>query len=213
MADAPSSKSDAPAGDQVAAGGSRLLVDVGPVAIFMIVYNVARARLPEPDKGDAIFLATGVFVVASLAAAAYSWIKDKRIAPMLMVSTVLVTFFGVLTLLLQDALFIKIKPTIVNGLYAAVIFGSLLVGANIWKTLFSSFFTLPDPAWRTLAIRWGCFFVFAALLNEVIWRNFSEAFWANFKLLGMIPLFFGFAILNVPFIMKHTPEEAKDDGV
>ncbi len=131
---------------------------------------------------------------------------------MLIVTAVVVLFFGGLTLALHDALFIKIKPTIINLLYAAVIFGGLLFKQNIWKMLFRSAFDLPDKAWTILAVRWGAFFVFLAVLNEVVWRNTSEAFWANFKFFGVFPLTIAFALANVPLLLKHQAPEEKPEA-
>ncbi len=191
---------------QTAAGGLKILTDVGPIALFMIVYNIAYRSRPD----DAIFIATAVFIVATLAALAFTWFRERRLSPMLLVTAVIVTVFGGLTLALQDALFIKIKPTIVNLLYAAVIFGGLAVGRNVWKMLFNSVFDLSDRVWRILAVRWGAWFVFLAILNEVIWRNFSEAFWANFKFWGVLPLTVLFAFANVPITLREQERRAAE---
>jgi intracellular septation protein len=189
-------------------GMTQLLVDLGPVIVFMLAYNLGGRFVAE---GQEIFLATGVFLVATLAAVAYAWIVQKRLPPMLIVTAVIVTVFGGLTLILHDALFIKIKPTIVNLLYAAVVLGGLAVKQNVWKMLFQSAFpALPDKVWNAFALRWGLFFIFLAGLNEFIWRNFSEAFWANFKVLGVMPLTFLFMLANMPLLMKHMPKEEKD---
>ncbi|MEM6627748.1 MAG: septation protein A [Pseudomonadota bacterium] len=220
------------AADSASAGetlgqGAKLLVDIGPVAAFMIVYNVWNS-VQKPDKAafdvtsqayalavaeasrSAIFVATGVFMVATLIAIAYSWIKEKRISPMLMVTGVIVAVFGGATLYFQNALFIKLKPTIINGLYAAVILGGLAVGYNVWRMLFQSAFVLPSKIWDTLAFRWGLWFVFLAILNEVVWRNFSEAFWANFKLLGVLPLTLIFTFANLPITQKYLGKTDED---
>lgn len=181
----------------------QLLVDLGPVALFMLTYNLAH-RFDEPR---AIFWATGVFMAATLAGLAYARFVQKRTPPMLIVTAVVVLLFGGLTLALHDALFIKIKPTIINLLYASVIFGGLLFRQNIWKMLFRSAFDLPDKAWNILAVRWGLFFIFLAILNEVVWRNASEAFWANFKFFGVFPITIAFALANVPLLLKHQPKE------
>jgi intracellular septation protein len=103
-------------------------------------------------------------------------------------------------------MFIKIKPTIINLLFAGAIFGGLLVRQNVLKILLRISIDLPDRIWTILAVRYGLFFVFQAVLNEVIWRNFSESFWANFKLLGVMPIHFAFVALNVPLIMKHMKD-------
>ncbi len=186
-------------------GGGQILVDLGPVIIFMLTYNLSRGRVPE---GEEIYLATGVFLVATLIAVAYAWFRQKRLPPMLIVTAVVVTVFGGLTLALHDPVFIKMKPTIVNLLYAGVILGGLAVKQNLWKMLFEGAFpALPEKVWTTFALRWGVFFLFLAGLNEFIWRNFSEAFWANFKVFGVMPLTFLFMLANMPLLMKHMPKD------
>ena len=194
---------------RTAGQGARLLVDVGPVIVFVVIYNLARRFRPD----DAIFIGTGVFIVATLIALGYARLKQKRFPPMLVVSAVIVTLFGGAAIIFRNETFVYIKPTIINLLYAVAIFGSLLVRQNIWKLLFGSVFALPDRIWTILAIRWGLWFVFLAVLNEVIWRNFSEPFWANFKLVGVLPLTFIFALANVPITMKHAidPDENAND--
>ncbi|MBL8559333.1 MAG: septation protein A [Hyphomonadaceae bacterium] len=190
-------------------GGGQIFVDLGPVIIFMLTYNLSRGRVPE---GEEIYLATTVFLIATAAALAYAWFKQKRLPPMLIVTAVVVGVFGGLTLALHDPVFIKMKPTIVNLLYASVILGGLAVKQNVWKMLFQSAFpALPDKVWTTFALRWGLFFIFLAGLNEFIWRSFSEVFWANFKVFGVMPLTFVFMLANMPLLMKHMPkdEEAK----
>lgn len=202
MTDAP-----APAAEKKSASGgmAQLMVDLGPVVVFMLTYNLGRRFVPE---GQEIFLATGVFIAATLAAVAYAWFVQKRLPPMLIVTAVIVTLFGGLTLALHNALFIKIKPTIINLLYAGVILGGLAVKQNVWKMLFQGAFpALPEKVWTTFALRWGFFFIFLAGLNEVVWRNFPEAFWANFKVFGVIPLTFVFMLANMPLLMKHMPKE------
>jgi intracellular septation protein len=186
-------------------GAGQIFVDLGPVIIFMLTYNLARGRVPA---GEEIYLATGVFLAATLIAVGYAWFVQKRVPPMLIVTTVVVSVFGGLTLALHDPVFIKMKPTIVNLLYASVIFGGLAVKQNLWKMLFQGAFpALPDKVWMTFAVRWGLFFVFLAGLNEFIWRNFSELFWANFKVFGVMPLTFLFMLANMPLLMKHMPKD------
>ena len=190
------------------AGASQILTDLGPALLFMVTYNLAN-RFGDP--ADAIYWATGVFIPATLAAIAYAWFKQKRLPPMLIVTAVIVIVFGGLTLYLRDPIFVKIKPTIINLLWAAVIFGGLLVRVNVWKLLFQSAFpALPDKTWTVFAIRWGLFFIFLAALNEYIWRSYSEVFWANFKVFGMIPITLAFMALNLPLLMKHMPQDKKD---
>jgi intracellular septation protein len=206
MSDKPSAPANENAPQQK--GGGHLLVDLGPVGVFMVAYNLANRFAA---KGEAIFWATGLFVVATLVALAYAWFVQKRAPWVLIFTAAVVLLFGGLTMALHDPIFIKIKPTVVYLFYAAVIFGGLIFKHNIWKRLFAGSLTLPDDVWRTLAIRWGGFFIVMAGLNEFVWRNFSEATWVNFKFFGAFPLIFLFGLANAPLMMKHTAEPDKND--
>jgi intracellular septation protein len=189
-------------------GLARLLVDVGPLVIWIIAYNVASRTAPD----EAVYIATGVYMAATLAAAAYAVIREKRMPLMLAVTAVIVVIFGGATLIFHNATFAYVKPTIIYSLFAVGIFGSLAVRQNVLKSLLGSAFNLPERAWRIYGIRWGLWFVFLAILNEVIWRNFSEQFWANSKL-GFVVLVLLFSFANMPFILKHQiePEPPTDE--
>jgi intracellular septation protein len=203
-----------PGAARSAAGhAGNLWTDLGPVVSFVLVYNLVR-RFPEeggalrPD--DAIYWATGVFMAATAAAIGWSLLKGRRLPPMLMLTGAVVFIFGGLTLYLQDPRFAYYKPTIINLLFAGVILGSLAIGRNIWKTAFEHAFRLPDWAWKVFALRWAAFYVLLAVINELIWRNFSEDFWSNSKLFLTLPLSLGFMFANLPFLMKHQIPD--DDG-
>lgn len=193
-------------------GAGNIWTDIGPVLVFVIVYNVVR-RFPEGQgalsKENAIYWATGTFMVSVAAAIGWTLSQGRKLPPMLMITGVVVLVFGGLTLYLQDPRFAYYKPTIINLLFATVILGSLAIGRNIWKTAFEHAFQLPDRAWRTFALRWAAFYVVLAVVNEVIWRTQSEDFWSNSKVFLTIPLAIGFMMLNVPFLLKHQiPEKA-----
>jgi intracellular septation protein len=194
----------------VAAGGAaQILVDFGPVALFMIAYNLAHRGA---YAAHAIFIATGLFMAATLAALIYAIAVQKRTPPMLIVTAVVVAIFGGLTIWLHNPVFIKIKPTIVNLLFAAAIFGGLAFKQNVWKILLQGSLDLPERIWTIFALRYGFFFVFLAGLNEVVWRNFSESFWANFKFLGVMPITLAFAVANIPLLVKHIKKvDAPED--
>lgn len=175
----------------------KLILDFGPLALFFIGYR----------SGD-LMLATALLLGGTVISLAVTYALEKTIAAAPLVSGVLVAVFGGLTLALNDELFIKMKPTIVNLLFAAVLIG----GALIWKKgllkfIFEMAFTLSDAAWRTLSIRWAIFFIFLALLNEVIWRNFSTDFWVDFKVFGMMTITIAFTLSQIPFIQRNTVEE------
>lgn len=214
-----------PAAAKTASGGSKLLVDVGPVIAFVLAYNIANRAAP----GTAVFWATGVYMAAMAVSVGYSWITARRIPIFLAVTSVIVLVFGVLTLAFRSPEFAYVKPTVINGLLAALILGSLLVGQNIWRIFFESAFELTDRAWRTLALRWAGWFVFLALLNLALWPPYwqgrpeafwlalsggsAETFWANFKIMGVLPLTFLFALANVPLMMRHASEpKTKEAG-
>ncbi|MBU6373064.1 MAG: septation protein A [Alphaproteobacteria bacterium] len=177
----------------------QLAVDLGPALVFMVSYNLAR----RSDPANAIFWSTGLFMAATAIALGWAFLVQKRAPPMLLVTAVIVLVFGGLTLYLHDATFAYIKPTIINLLFASAIFGGLLVKRNVWKLLFQSAFELPERIWTILAVRWGLFYVFLAGLNEFIWRTQTEAFWANFKVVGVIPITFLFLLANLPITLKY----------
>jgi intracellular septation protein len=204
----------APQKKSIPKGAGNIWTDIGPVLAFVIVYNVVR-RFPENNgalsKENAIYWATSVFMISVAAAIAFVLSKGRKLPPMLMITGIVVMVFGGLTLYLQDPKFAYYKPTIINSLFCVTILGSLAIGRNIWKTAFEHAFKLPDRAWKIFALRWAGFYAVLAVLNEVIWRNFSEDFWSNSKLFLSIPLAIGFMVLNLPFLIKHnieTPETA-----
>lgn len=177
----------------------KLALDLGPLMVFF--------------GGNAyfgIFTATGLFMVAVLVSLAITYAIAGRISPMPIVTGVVVLVFGGLTIWLNNELFIKLKPTIVNSIFATVLLAGVVTGRLYIKILFDNAFHLPDPAWRTLTYRWIAFFAFLAVLNEVIWRNFSTDFWVGFKLWGVVPISMAFMALQMPFILKRQVSGADD---
>ena len=189
----------------------KLLVEVGPLVVFFIVNSQAGKFISEPSR--AIFWGTGAFMVATLVALVASWAMLGRIPVMPLVSGALILVFGGLTLLLQDDLFIKLKPTIVNLLFAAGLFGGLMLGRSFLKLLFGEVFQLTEEGWKLLTFRWACFFVVLAALNEIVWRNFSTDFWVSFKVFGIMPLTIVFAMAQFGLIKRHeVPPSATQTG-
>lgn len=179
----------------------RLLIEIGPLAVFFI----ANWRFD-------IFTATGAFMVAITASLAASWILARHIATMPLVTGVFVLVFGALTLYLNDDLFIKVKPTLVNGLFAAILFSGLFFGKSLLKIVFDGTFRLTTEGWRKLTWRWAFFFVFLAILNEIIWRNFSTDFWVSFKVFGNMPITMVFAVAQVGLLQKYALPEPKTEA-
>jgi intracellular septation protein len=192
-------------------GAGNIWTDIGPVLAFVIVFNMMQNFADETgpfSKETAIFWATGVFMGSVALAIGYTLLKGRKLPPMLIITGIVVMTFGGLTLWLQDEWFAFVKPTIINMLFAVTILGSLAIGRNIWKTAFEHAFQLPDHAWKIFALRWAAFYVVLAIINEVIWRNFSKEFWVNSKLFLSIPLAIVFMVINLPFLMKHNIEDA-----
>lgn len=187
--------------------GLSFALDFGPLLIFFLVNSFA----PEPQLFK-ILAATSAFMVAMIVAIIVSWVKLGKIAPMLWVSGALVTFFGAATLWFQDETFIQIKPTIVYVIFAVVLIFGLFTGRPLLKALLGAAYPgLTDTGYRKLTINWTAFFLAAAALNELIWRTMSWDFWVGFKLWGMLPLTFVFAIANIPMLMRHGLDIGEDD--
>lgn len=170
----------------------KFLVELGPLVVFFIVNSQAG-----------IFVGTAWFMVATAIALSVSRVVLGRIPVMPLVSGVCILFFGALTLWLNDSTFIKIKPTIVNLLFASVLFVGLAFGHSLLKYVLGEAFSLTEEGWRVLTIRWGLFFLFLAALNEVVWRNFSEDFWVSFKLWGLMPITMVFAMSQVGLLQRY----------
>jgi intracellular septation protein len=191
-------------------GANQLLIDLGPIAVFVVAFNLLQRY--EPTKENAVYIATAIFIASTLAAIGYCKLKRGRIPPVLIVTGVLVTCFGGLTLILHDENYIKIKPTFVYLFYATAITVSVIIKQNVWKLLFGHIFTLPDRIWMVLALRWAAFFLFQAGLNEFIRLTQTTEFWVNSRLFIVTPLVVLFAIANTPLVLKHNrdPEEAPE---
>jgi intracellular septation protein len=170
----------------------KLAVEVGPLVVFFIVN--ARAG---------IFWGTGVFMVAVIASLIASRFMFGRIPVMPLISGACVIVFGGLTLYLQDDHFIKIKPTIVNALFAGSLFIGLLMGHSLLKVVFGEVFRLNEDGWRKLTLRWACFFTFLAVLNEVVWRTVSTDTWVSFKVFAIMPLTMVFALSQIGLLRAH----------
>jgi intracellular septation protein len=190
----------------------RFVLEIGPLAMFFFTYVgwdyvFPRAEPAKPGEiADSLMAATAVLMVAVVVSLALSYKWERRVPLMPLVTAVMVLIFGGLTIILRDAIFIKMKPTIVNSLFAAALFAGLFFNKSFLQPLLGHTLQLSDQGWRVLTWRWAFFFVFLAGLNEVIWRNFSEAFWVSFKAWGMFPLTLVFALAQVPLIQRHALE-------
>ena len=189
----------------------KLALEIGPLIVFFFA-NARGAWLTTTFPvleafGDPIFLATGLFMIATAVALSVSWLLVRSLPIMPLVSGVVVFVFGALTLWLQDDIFIKMKPTIVNTLFGVVLLGGLAFGKSLLGYVFESAFRLDAEGWRKLTLRWGLFFLFLAIVNEIVWRNFSTDAWVAFKVWGIMPITLAFTMTQMPLIMRHSLDE------
>jgi intracellular septation protein len=189
----------------------KLALELGPLLVFFFA-NARGEWLVETwpalgTLGGPIFLATALFMAATAISLATSWALVRSLPIMPLVSGVIVFVFGALTLWLQNDIFIKMKPTILNTLFGAVLLGGLLFGKSLLGYVFDSAFRLDADGWRKLTLRWGLFFLFLAIVNEVVWRNFSTDAWVAFKVWGIMPITILFTMSQMPLIMRHSLDE------
>jgi len=173
----------------------KFITDFGPLLIFFIIYfnneNDLKVAIPP-------------FIIATLIALIVIYFLEKRIPMVPLISGLLITFFGGLTLYFDNKIFFYMKPTIINLLFAFVLFfGKYFTKRPLLKIFFKNAFNLKDEGWKKLNYRWIGFFIFVAVLNEIVWRTQSEAFWVNFKVWGLLPISFIFAASQYPLINKY----------
>jgi len=176
----------------------KLVFDLGPLLLFFY----ANSRY-------GIFVATATFMVAVLAALVVSYAMTKHLPIMPVVTAVIVVVFGGLTLVLHDATFIKVKPTIIYALFGAVLLGGLAFGKPLLGVVFDQLFHLTEEGWKKLTLRWALFFVVLAVANEIVWRNASTDAWVDFKVFGVMPLTLLFGALQMPLLKKYAAEPAE----
>ena len=189
----------------------KLTLELGPLMVFFFA-NARGEWLAERFPalaafGGPIFIATGLFMIATAIALAASWMLTRTLPIMPLVSGVVVFVFGGLTLWLQDDVFIKMKPTIINTLFGGVLLGGLWFGKSLLGYVFDSAFSLDAVGWRKLTLRWGLFFLFLAIVNEIVWRSFSTDTWVAFKVWGIMPITLLFTFSQMPLIMRHSLDE------
>ena len=179
----------------------RMVLDLGPLLIFFVGF-----------KYLGIFGATAVFMVAILVALGLDYLLERRLSPMPIFTAGLVLIFGGLTLYLKNDMFIKMKPTVLYAVFGACLLGGLAFNRLFIKYVFAQAFDLTESGWRQLTWRWGIFFLALAVVNEIVWRHTTTATWVSFKVWGIVPLIFLFALLQTRLIMKHhiEPKDASD---
>jgi len=180
----------------------RPAVDYGPLVAFFAVY-----------VAFGLMAATAAVIVASVVALALAWHAERRLPAMPLLTALVVALFGGLTLWLQDETFIKMKPTIVQGLIAAILLGGLATGRPLLQPLLGHVLPpIADAAWHRLTFRYALFFAAMAVLNEIVWRTQSTDVWVTFKVFGIMALTIVFALAQVPFLARHRLPEAAPPG-
>lgn len=177
----------------------KLAFEMGPLIIFFAT-NFIWGLIP----------ATAVLVVATLISVAASYVIDRHIPMMALVATAFLALFGGLTVLFEDEFFIKIKPTVVSGLFGAFLLGGYLIGKSPLKLMMSLMLDLEEEGWRKLTFRWGLFFLFLAGLNEVVWRTVSTDAWVSFKVFGLMPITMVFAASQMPLMQKYAADKDEE---
>ncbi len=192
----------------------KLALEMGPLIVFFFANSraqqLADAFPALANLGGPLFIATAFFMVATAISLAASWLLTRSLPLMPIVSGVVVFIFGALTLILQDEIFIKMKPTIINSLFGIVLIGGLVFRKPLLKYVLGAAFELDGDGWNKLSVRWALFFFGMAILNELVWRNFSTDFWVAFKVWGNLPLSIAFMLFQIPLIKRHSLEEAAD---
>ena len=174
----------------------KLLIDIGPLAVFFIFYTrsgLQASILP--------------FMVATIIAVLFSYILEKKIPIMPTVGAGIVLLFGGLTIYFDNDVFFKMKPTIINILFAIILYGGILINKPLLKYLLGAALKLEEAGWKILTQRWIGFFIALAVLNEIVWRTQSTDVWVSFKVFGILPITFIFTMTQFPLIKKYQIED------
>ena len=175
---------------------SKLLIDIGPLAVFFIFYS-------RSDLKSAII----PFMIATIIAVLFSYIMEKKIPIMPTVGAFIILIFGGLTIYFDNDVFFKMKPTIINLLFALILYGGVIVKKPLLKFLLGAAIKLEDEGWKILTQRWISFFIALAIVNEIVWRTQSTDIWVNFKVFGILPITFIFTMTQFPLIKKYQIED------
>jgi len=177
----------------------KLITDFGPLFIFFVIYF---------NNENDLKAAITPFIIATIISLLIIYIMEKKISMVPLTGGILITVFGGLTLYFDNKVFFYMKPTIINILFAGILFfGKFFTKKPLLKIFFQNAFNLENEGWKKLNYRWISFFIFVAVLNEIVWRTQSETFWVNFKVWGLLPISFIFAASQFPLINKYKLKE------
>ena len=170
------------------------LFEFFPLIVFFVVYY-------KSDKD--LYLSITAVIIATLISLVALYIKERKISTMMLVSTVILIVFGGLSIFLKNDIFFKMKPTIINGLFAIILIGSTFFNKPVLKLLLNSSMKLTDQGWSLMNKLWSGFFIFLALLNEIVWRTQTTDVWVNFKVFGIMGITIIFTIVQIPILKRH----------
>ena len=177
----------------------KFLTDFGPLLIFFIIYY---------NSGKNLRVAIPPLIIATILAVIIVWFVEKKIPYIPLLGGILISFFGGLTIYFDNPIFIYMKPTIINILFGiALFFGKFFSNEPVLKKILGKSIKLNDQGWKVLNVRWMYFFFCLAMINELVWRTQSEEFWVNFKVWGLLPITFVFAVFQVNIINKYKLDE------
>jgi intracellular septation protein len=172
----------------------KFITDFGPLLIFFTIYY---------KSGNNLIVAIPPLIIATIVAVALSYFIEKKIPYIPLIGGIIISFFGGLTLYFNNPVFLYIKPTIINLLFATFLLVGRFFNKNFLKYFLKNSFQLSELGWNKLNNRWAYFFIFLALVNETVWRTQTEEIWVNFKVWGILPLTFIFTAFQIPLINKH----------
>ena len=177
----------------------KFLTDFGPLLIFFIIYY---------NSGKNLRVAIPPLIIATILAVIIVWFVEKKIPYIPLLGGILISFFGGLTIYFDNPIFIYMKPTIINILFGiALFFSKFFSNEPILKKILGKSIKLNNQGWKVLNVRWMYFFFCLAMINELVWRTQSEEFWVNFKVWGLLPITFVFAVFQVNIINKYKLDE------
>jgi len=200
----------------------KFLLEIGPLAVFFLTFSYGERLLANPGvaeifgtligpaalQGESapVLLATTTFMVAIAVTLSVSWWMTRALPRMAVVTAFVVAIFGGLTLWLQDDTFIKMKPTIVNVIFALILWVGLLQGRSYLRYLMGESMPLTDRGWLLFTRNWALFFLFCAIANELVWRTQTTEFWVSFKTFFYLPITILFVAAHIPFLQRHSSE-------
>lgn len=193
----------------------RIVLEIGPIAVFFLAYRMA----PVPEgletaerQLEQILFSTKVFIPTILASLAISYALTRKLPRMAVITAVVVVVFGGLTLILKDDTFVKMKPTILYGIFAAILAWGLTRGQSYLRYLMEELLPLDREGWLKLTRRFVVFYIVLAIVNEIVWRGFGTDLWVNFRTFVLPLANFGFVMAQLPLIQRHGRTAEQDGG-